>query len=418
MKGESKLFAAIHAPGIASSGIPRHFSPHVQSLDPHSVLLDISGMERLLGNPYSIAKAIHTQAGPQANVAIAANPNAAVYAARGYPGIVVIPPGEEAARLGGLPLDLLETAPEILDVLHRWGLSTFRDLAALPESGLVERFGSEGARLYQLVQGRDGVPLKPDALLKIFSESVDLDDPIELLEPLSFLLSSLLTSLCRQLQGEGIAALAVTLHLALTDKTRHERTLSFPVPSRDPLHFLKLLQLDLQARPPAAPIARVAVTLQPARPRSLQSGLFVPPTPAPERLELTIQRLIALVGEGNVGSPQIVDTHRPGAFRVGPPLTPPPSPVQVPATQLAFRVFRPSRPAQVQPRDGPPEQVKAQSIQGLVLQSAGPWRTSGDWWTTNPWARDDFDIELSDGTIYRLYRDAFTGKWFLDGRYD
>jgi len=418
MKGEIKLFAAIHAPGIASSGIPRHFSPHVQSLNPHSVLLDISGMERLLGDPYSIAKAIRAQAGPQANVAIACNPNAAVYAARGYPGIVVIPPGEEAARLGGLPLDLLETAPEILDVLRRWGLATFRDLAALPESGLVERFGPEGARLHQLVQGRAGVPLKPDAPARTFSLSIEPDDPIDLLEPLSFLLSSLLNTLCRQLQSEGLAALAVTVDLALTDKTRHERTLRFPVPSREPLHFLKLLQLDLQSRPPASPIAHVTVSLEPAKPRSLQSGLFVPPTPAPEKLELTIQRLIILAGADNVGSPLAVDTHRPSAFRLGPALTTQPSPIELPATQLAFRVFRPALAAQVTPRNGPPVQVKAQTVQGSVLHCAGPWRTSGDWWTTNPWARDDFDIELSDGAVYRLYRDAFTGRWFLDGYYD
>lgn len=418
MKGESKLFAVIHAPGIAASGIPRHFSPHVESLDPHTVLLDISGMERLLGEPYSIAQAIRGQAGPQANVAIANSPNAAVCAARGYPGIVIIPPGEEAARLGGLPLDLLEMAPEILEVLHRWGLYAFRDLAALPGSGLVERFGAEGARLHQLAQGRDGVPLKPDAPPKVFSESMEPDDAIDLLEPLCFLISSSLHTLCKRLQSEGLAALAVTLNLVLADKTRHERTLRLPVPARDPLHFLKLMQLDLQSRPPAAPVTRITVSLEPASPRGLQSGLFVPPAPEPEKLELTLQRLILLVGEGNVGSPQTVDTHRPGAFRMGSALTMPASSVELPTTKLAFRLFRPALAAQVTPRDGPPEHVRAQAIQGSVSHCAGPWRTSGDWWTTTPWARDDFDIEISGGAVYRLYRDAMSGRWFLDGYYD
>ena len=51
-------------------------------------------------------------------------------------------------------------------------------------------------------------------------------------------------------------------------------------------------------------------------------------------------------------------------------------------------------------------------------RQAGPWRTSGDWWTTGAWARDEWDIELADGALYRICCDAQTGRWFVEGSYD
>jgi protein ImuB len=418
MKSEKTLFAAVVAPGIAASSIPRRFSPSVESIDPNTVLLDVSGMHRLLGAPDAIARAISAQAGPRANVAIAANRHAALHAARGYPGIVIIPPGEEAARLGGLPVSLLDTTPEILSVLERWGIHTFRELAALPEAGLVERFGAEGARLKALAGGAAEVPLKAGVEPKLYQRSWQLDEPIELLEPLSFVLSRLLHQLCLDLQHDGAAAHALTLQFSLSGKTHFERTIRFPVPSRDPVHFLKLLQLDLQARPPAHAIETVTLWMEPAPPRAIQSGLFLPPAPAPERLELTLKRLAALVGEENVGSPRLVDTHRPGAFQIASFLDAP-SPLSPWSTAtLAIRVFRPPLAVDVFPAAGPPRRIASSTIRGQVLDCAGPWRTSGDWWTENPWARDDFDLALSDGALYRVYREAFSGRWFLHGRYD
>ncbi|MCC6586431.1 MAG: DNA polymerase Y family protein [Bryobacterales bacterium] len=420
MKSETQLFAAIHATGIATAGIAPHFSPRVETVDPNTVVLDVSGMERLLGEPYRVATAIQAQAGPQANVAIAPNENAAIHAARGYPGIVVIPPGEETARLGGLPLELLDASPEILVVLRRWGLRTFRDLAALPEAGLIERFGQEGARLRNLALGLPGIPLKPDLSARVYRESMELEYPVRLLEPLCFVFSRLVGDLCAEMERNGVAALSLAIELDLENRQCHEHTIRLPIPSRNTLHFLKLLQLEFEARPPSAPVTKVTITAEPSKPRTLQQGLFLPPTPEPEKLELTLRRLTALVGESNVGSPELIDTHRPGAFRVAPALQPPiqKSIVTAAATRVAFRVFRPPLPAQVHPKDGPPQHVKAGVIRGKVLVCAGPWRTSGDWWTTNPWARDDFDLVLSDGALYRLFREIFSDVWYLDGRYD
>jgi hypothetical protein len=104
--------------------------------------------------------------------------------------------------------------------------------------------------------------------------------------------------------------------LAQTPTRTFTRTLRLPAPMLDAKVFLKLLQLDLQAHPPGAPIVKIHLSADPARPRALQSGLFQPVFPEPEKLELTLARIAGIVGEGRVGSVELLDTHREGAFAV------------------------------------------------------------------------------------------------------
>jgi protein ImuB len=420
------MYGCIHAPGIAASGIARHFSPQVEAIDPSTVVMDLSGMQRLLGSPSEIAAAIARQAGPHARIGLASNRAVAVHVARGFAGVTVVAPGEEAARLASLPVDRLETTGEVLAILAGWGIHTFGQLAALPEEGVAERLGPEGVRIRKLARGVPGVPLTPDVAPPSFTDRLELEHPVVLLEPLSFILSRQLHTLCDKLASYGLSALELHVELSLTASPAmpavHRRSIRLPVPMRNPITFLKLLQLDLDAHPPPAPIIAVAMRIEPSKPRAVQEGLFLPPSPEPEKLELTLQRIAALVGKENVGSPVLVDTHRPGAFTVQPALEKSGRVLSIPPATLAFRVFRPAVPARVVSAADEPRQVWARAnsrvIAGRVLTVAGPWRTSGDWWTTTPWAREDWDLSLSDGALYRLYREYFTGAWFLDGEYD
>jgi hypothetical protein len=50
--------------------------------------------------------------------------------------------------------------------------------------------------------------------------------------------------------------------------------------------------------------------------------------------------------------------------------------------------------------------------------AAGPWRCEEGWWSDSPADRDYWDIELSDGRLYRLYRNCRDGTWYADGVYD
>jgi protein ImuB len=412
------MFAAIHGDGDAEKlvKLAQEFSPWVERTTADTVALDVDGLERIYGLPQEIAAALARRAAEcrlKASVAIAANLDAAVHAARGFAGVSVIPHGDEAKFLGSLPLTLLEPVPEIRETLERWGIRRFRDLAALPELGLAERLGPQGLRLHQLARGAGDRPLVPVDEPLHFVEETELEYPVELLEPLAFVLARLLHSLCARLTSHGLAIAGLRLRLQLENKVEHARVLRFPVPMLDASVFLKLLHLDLSANPPPAPVMRVWLEAEPAKPRAAQSGLFIPIAPEPEKLELTLARLKSLVGDENVGAPVLVDTHRPGAFQM---LDRPLAPARPLAPSLPLRALRPPRPARVQMVSGQPVHVQAEGVRGHVVSSAGPWRTSGDWWTTDPWARDEWDVALSDGALYRIYCEQ--GRWFVEGSYD
>jgi protein ImuB len=247
-----------------------------------------------------------------------------------------------------------------------------------------------------------------------FEEEAELEYPVELLEPLLFVLAGLLSGLRARLVSHGLATNELRLRLKLENRGEHIRTLHFPVPMLDTKAFLKLLDLDLGAHPPPSPVVKVWLEAEPAKPRAAQTGLFIPLAPEPEKLELTLARLRGLVGEGNVGSPELLDTHRPGAFAMrgfGDTET-----RRRGDTAMVMRAIRPARAARVQMASGQPVHVQAEGVRGHVTAAAGPWRTSGDWWTADPWARDEWDVALSDGALYRIC--CAQGRWFVEGSYD
>jgi protein ImuB len=230
-----------------------------------------------------------------------------------------------------------------------------------------------------------------------------------------FLIARMLNDQCEKLQSHGMAANEITLRLDLESRTEHVRTLRLPIPMRDSKALLKLLQMDLEAHPPQAATVALALSLTPVNPRTVQNGIFLPVTPAPDKLELTLARIRGIVGENNVGIPELLNTHHPHPFRLAtrqPQLTDPPPA----AIQHAFRYFRPPLAATVELKNDRPIRIAASGIHGKVLTAAGPWRTSGNWWTPSAWNRDEWDIALADG-MYRIYREP-NHLWFLEGSYD
>src|SRR3989475_2670687 len=416
------MFACIHGSGAAASGGTYESSPRVEELDPSTVVVDAAGLERLFGSPRDLAAALASRFGAMGftgSIAIASNPDAAVHAARGIPGVTLIPRGQEAARLGELPVELLNPSPQIQETLDCWGIRTFRELAALPEIGIAERLGAEGVRLQKLARGEGSRPLRPVEPELVFEQSLELEYPVTELEPLSFTLSRLLHELCRSLESRALAAIEIRMTLKLETQAEHKRAIRLPVPMRDIMILLKLLQLELSSHPPAGPIVAVSLQAEAAKPRGAQGGLYTPPTPEPEKLELTLARIAAIVGPGNVGSPELLDTHRPGAFQVATWRTHSCVPRRDSSRRLAaLRISRPPQPANVQAPEGRPSHLTARGVQGKVLTRAGPWRISGDWWTATPWARDEWDVALSDGALYRIYFERPSGRWFVEGCYD
>jgi len=458
--------AAAHA---ALLDCAQSFSPRVEAAGCDTIILDLAGMQPLFGPLPKIARALSRRAsalGLETNVAVAGNPDTAMLAARGFAGITVIAEGKEAEQLGSLPVEVLfvnaaAESARLLETFNRWGIRKLRELAALPDVALSERMGQVGVNFQKLARGAISRTLVPFEPPQVFEEMIELEYPLVLLEPLAFLLGRLLERLCARLEAHALATQELRLDLELQNNgetgvlTRpgcaqarpFQRTLRLPVPLLDSRTFLKLLQLDLKAHPPGAPIIKIHLTAEPARPRAAQSGLFLPPTPEPEKLELTLARIAGIVGENKVGSLELLDTHRPEGFRMqrftpGEGLSAQRHRVTEEINNkrstdssvslclcgddlvTALRIFRPPVNVAITMQDGKPAHItcpKNKELQGEILWVAGPWRSSGDWWEHEGWARDEWDIAVqgeSGIALYRLVRDRLNGKWIIEGTYD
>ncbi len=411
-----------------------------------TAVLDIAGCEKLFGSPDKIAhdlRRVASEVGFETNVAVAGSPLAAVCAAQGFAGVTVIPAGEEGLRIGSLSLEALRIPLEFVETFKRWGIHTCAEFAALPEVAIVERLGQEGLHWWRLARGADDQPLIAKEFPSNFEEHLDLDSPVDLLEPLLFVLNRLLEQLCARLRMHilVIGEIKVTLTLERNDSRNkeplfHIRTLRPPVPARDSKFLLKLLQLDLEKHPPSLPVTAVRMLTTPVKARSQQLGLFLPLSPDPERLEITLARIQNTVGENRVGTPVLLDTHSPYAFRqnrfVLPEMKEKRS-VTEKQTTAALRIFRPSLPANVEFQEGKPTFLSCEGARRRILAFAGPWRTKGDWWSETAWARDEWDIEVrtlrpkvrpesnresEETALYRVYKDLRANRWFVEGIYD
>lgn len=423
------MYACIHIPKAEPSThdalvvMATMFSPQVELVGQGTVILSIDGLHRLMGGPHQIASEMArrgAERGLLGNIAMAANPDTAVLAARHLRGFTLIPAGEERERLASLRVSVLPIEPETAEVLERWGIRTLGEFCALPESGVVERLGTQGLALLKLARGQQTRPLRTLTEATSYEERMELDHPVALLEPLLFLIARLLNELCDRLKSQSMATGEIRLTLELEDQTEHTRILQLPFATRDAKALLKLLQLDLEAHPAGDAVTAMRMSLNPVEPRVVQNGLYAPPAPEPEKLELTLGKIRGLVGEANVGSPELIDTYRPDAWRMR--LTPPGPQTLVyeekaePVLRVGFRYFRPARSARVDVRDEAPVRVTTAAVQGRVVEASGPWHGSGDWWSAELWTREEWDVELQDGALYRLYTTG--GRWFIEGSYD
>ena len=428
------LYAALHGPRIAAlMAIAREFSPRIERYGSTDVVLDVSGLGRLLGDPRAIGEEL-SQAGAE-RVAVAPSQVAARLLARARVGLSVIERDVEAA-LATLPLAMLQqlTAvdPEPFEVLQRWGLTTVGEFAALPAADLSARLGQRGLALQQLARGVDPRPLVPDPGVPRFIQSMSLEWPIDALEPLSFVFARLLDPLAAALERADRAAIALRLELRLTDRTTHTRQLQLPAAMRDPRVLRTLLLLDLESHLPPAAIDIVTIEADPAPARIVQYSLLERALPSAETLATLNARLAALVGEDRCGTPVLLDTQRRDAFemRTFSAASAPASdvaPADTCAVSPVMRRLRPPVAVRITLERGRPVRM-AIDRQGMpggrVTQAAGPWRTSGAWWEPSakadgkPWDHDEWDVTFADGPACRIFRDRHRDVWFLDGVFD
>jgi protein ImuB len=464
------------APASSLVSIAQEFSPRYEQHGESLIVIDVRGLERLLGSPRTIAHELRREAadrGVLVHVALAGTQTAALVLALARPGLTVIEPGGEASALATLSVQTLEKILTVLRPDHNqphqtflaWGLKTLGELAMLPRADLAARLGQEGVACQAIASGEDLRPLVPTLAEERFESSQELDWPIAELEPLSFVLTRLLEPLITRLErrDRGVAVLHVRLHLVTRDV--YARQLELSVPLRDVRTLRALALIDLESHPPPAAIEMVTVVVDPTPGRVLQHKLFARACPTPDAISTLVARLGALVGQDRIGAPAVVDSYRPGAFAMKPfaldwdhrgpqpstlssqpsALSPQPSALSPqPCMTSALRRCRQPVPARVVMGDGRPVRVttdRRSYTGGAVLACAGPWRSSGSWWAGRAgragragtageaggaplppflpsWSREEWDVALADGAIYRIFRDGETDGWFIDAIVD
>ena len=505
------MFAALYAPALPAAALidaARAFTPRFEQLG-SVVLLDASGLSRLFGSAQELGEHLREALAQQSpgdtnpRIAIASTQTAATLLALGTPGLTVVRPGKEAIALAPLSVGVLDQfehlsipqapqapqapqppssggwhhprtthqasrgkrhAPEnrLLEILTKWGIRTLGALTALSGPEIHERLGERGAFWQSLARGVDARPMVPWVDEIPFEAALELEWPIEGLEPLSFVLARLLEPLSERLERADRGAAAVFTSLRLTSRTVFTRTLQLPAPMRDPKTLRTLILLDLESHPPDAPIDIVRVFIEPTPAKVLQWTLLDRAQAAPEQVTTLTARLTALMGAGHVGSPVLVDTWRPGSFAMADFRSQIADQLQKADGMIgnqsadrrsaidqqseisdlrssdcarlksALRRYRFPVPARVTVSEGTPVRVQVDRqgfVSGAIVQSAGPWRTSGNWWetpgprtapdrSTEAWDRDEWDVSMSDGTIYRLVVERGVGQWFLEGVID
>jgi protein ImuB len=435
--------------------IARAFSPRLQRYGAGCVVCDVSGLGRLLGDPPGIGAELWRACDAvdrTGAVAVAPTQMAARILAHAAAGLTVVDASEGPhLPLAPLPIRVLQqvlavppdgsAAPlrgsrarqaaqqdaheQAFEVCARWGVTTLGELAALPADALAARLGQTGARLRQQAAGVDLEPLVPDPDVPRFVERMELEWPIDSLEPLAFVLARLLDPLSLALERADRGAAAIRLDLRLTDRSTHARLLQLPAAIRDARVLRTLLTLDLESHPAPAAIDVVTIEIDPAPGRVVQYSLLERARPSVEALATLTARLGALVGESRAGAAALLDSHQPDGFEMrrfaatdGWRGRPPPA-----AAPAGLRRFRPPVAVRVSVEHGRPVRV-AIARRGLpsghVEQCAGPWRSSGDWWAhaERQWDRDEWDVALSDGSLCRLFRARDSGVWFLDAVID
>jgi protein ImuB len=346
---------------------------------------------------------------------------------------------------------------EIFAILHKWGIHTLAQLAALDKEQLGARLGPEAIRMWERANVRSSRLLKLIRPPESFEESFEFEREIETAEPLLFMLRRFLEQLAVRLAAIYLLAKELTLQITFANsrQVRHgtdlsewrnepgvagkqiyRRVFKIPQPTNDVDLLFRMLQTHLENFRSEHPIVAVALSAEPIKPTGEQFGLFETTLRNPYQLSETLARLTALLGSDRIGTPVLEETHRPDAFRMQPfswHLNPaaadggwssatPGSKSEArrssPLHMLcgALRRFRPAVSASVLQHEKTPAHVRSAEMSRKIIAQRGPYLLSGNWWNEKSWSHAEWDLQLKNGELVRCHESE--GTWKLDGIYD
>ncbi len=313
---------------------------------------------------------------------------------------------------------------QILAILHKWGIHTLGQFAALDKEQVGARLGPEAIQMWERANGQSNRLLKLIRPPESFEESFEFENEIETAEPLLFMLRRFLEQLSLRLSAIYLVAKELTLRITFANKQQYERVFKIPQSTTDVDLLFRMLHTHLENFKSEHPIVAVALEAQATKPPKQQFGLFEMTLRNPHQLSETLARLTALLGTDRVGTPVLEETHRPDTFRMEPfswnaaesavPSGELPDALRTAHTTTALRRFRPVAPASVFISEN--WHLQSEKIRGKVVDQRGPYLISGNWWDQTSWARAEWDLELDSSVVVRCHQGD--SQWELDGIYD
>ena len=306
----------------------------------------------------------------------------------------------------------------VLDILHRWGIHTLGQFAALDKQEVGTRLGPIGLQLWDRAKGKTTRLLKLVSPSESFEETFEFENEIETVEPLLFMLRRFLQQLSLRLDALYLVASELRLQITFSDKSAYEHQFKIPEPTKNGDVLFRMLHTHLENFKSDFPIIAVALKAEAAKPSYQQFNLFETALRDPTRLSETLARLTGLLGADRVGTPVLEETHRPDAFRIEPFAWQLKETVGEPGRLPAYalRRFRSPVPASMLLVKNKPAHLRSAEIHGDVLRQKGPYTASGNWWDEKAWERAEWDLELENGALCQCH--SREGRWELDGVYD
>ncbi len=408
-------------------------SPIVQPTPPDSLLLDVTGCERLFRGESNLLRlaveGIQAQ-GFAVRAAIADTVGAAWAIAHGCECSTIVPPGRTSGALASLSPWTLRLSEREVFILTAVGVRKIEAMMQIPRASIASRLG-DGV-LHRLDQALGHAPelidaYRPPAEPVSRIRFAGATDRIEVIhEAIDRLLALFCDQLCRR--AIGVRQLLCTLYHEDAGPTTLEITLSQP--TRSVRHLRSLLVARLEAAPLTAPVFAAMLWTRAAETLGDRQGHLFDPADGQadgdpdEDLAHLLDRLSNRLGFDAVVRPRLVADHQPEcacrfqpviADRSSAPEASPPAATDRPLRLLARPI---EVPAMAIVPDGPPTWFRWAGREHVIAKAVGPERIETGWWRGGDIQRDYFAVTTNTQRRFWLFRDRKEGKWFLQGAFE
>ncbi len=327
---------------------------------------------------------------------------------RGRANVTTVP-SDEAAFLAPHSIDLLPCASELKEDLRRFGLATMGAVASQEPQALLDRFGREGRRVWELANGIDERPLRPRAYTEPVTETLSLPTESTSLQLLRAAVDTLLQRVYAQPRMQGRYVETATLTCVLEDAPTWERTFHFKTKLGDWRRTAEIIQARLEVEHPQAPVEAMTITLANLSGASGEQLSFFPDLRHDrERRLLETERQLQARLNGKHSLHRLVEVapwHPLPELRA----------LQVSIDPSAGDGMRSlTTPEIVAVREGPTQEPRAVQIGERwreVTRIEDQW--SFDlWWRPTPVTRSYYRVSQANGNQLTLFREQCEDRWY------